>query len=377
VPNPGVIKEIWQRISANPDTPVAAIDAVAVAHGKSLSTLLPEFWKANYLLAYNDAIGSGASDIETVWRPRLQNDPDPATHGDQLGPARPARQHVDLTDGALASGDVTVDRGGARYVELQPHLAGVYGDFAISISGVARPDLQVRAITITYPSGNPQAATICTDQPVALQNGSGSASVPLTPDCSYLLLMFASTDALGSGDSAHWTTTFTRKTVVTTNSQWKTLELSWSGGTTNPEPGGWQNVGFADSTWSAAYIPTDPYFSWVDIPDADWLSSTGRSTSHLQSEVWIARYEFAIAGSVPSDATMQWNVDNTASIWINGTQLVTNGGTWSTIISTTIPKALLHSGTNSIAVKVFQDSNTNTWAVNPTFFQTYVTIPTQ
>ena len=35
--NPGVIKEIWERISANPDNPVAAIDAAAVAHGKSTS----------------------------------------------------------------------------------------------------------------------------------------------------------------------------------------------------------------------------------------------------------------------------------------------------------------------------------------------------
>ena len=197
--------------------------------------------------------------------------------------------------------------------------------------------LQVRVITLTYPPGNPPAAaTVCGDQPVALQNGSGSITVPLTPTCTYVLLVVASTDASGSGDTAHWTATFSRKTVVATNPQWKTLELSWSGWHHDSEPSGWQSVGFVDSSWSAAYIPTDPYFSWVDIPDADWLSSTGRATSHLQSEVWIARYQFTIDGSVPSDATMQWNADNTASIWINGTQLVTNGGTWSSITSTTI-----------------------------------------
>ena len=106
--------------------------------------------------------------------------------------------------------------------------------------------------------------------------------------------------------------------VATTNDQWKTLELSWAGGTTNAEPSGWQNVGFDDAGWSAAYIPTDPYPTWVDIAGADWLSSTGRATGHLTSEIWIARHEFELTGQPSGNGTLTWNVDNTASIWVNG-----------------------------------------------------------
>jgi hypothetical protein len=41
------------------------------------------------------------------------------------------------------------------------------------------------------------------------------------------------------------------------------------------------------------------------------------------------------------------------------------------------PCRWLQSGENTIAVKVTQDNNTNTWAVNPTMFQAELTIPTQ
>lgn len=131
--------------------------------------------------------------------------------------------------------------------------------------------------------------------------------------------------------------------VAATNDQWKTLELS--GGTTNPEPSGWQSVGFDDAAWSAAYIPTDPYPTWVDIPDADWLSSTGRATGHLTSEIWIARYEFELAGAPEGDGTLTWNVDNYASIWVNGQQIVTTAGNWTNVFTTTVPVALLQVGT--------------------------------
>jgi hypothetical protein len=194
---------------------------------------------------------------------------------------------------------------------------------------------------------------------------------------------------IGSGDSVQWTSRCDRETVVVTDvlvtedHEWKTLKLSWAGGTTNLEPADWKVNGFHDSSWSAAYIPTDPYYSWVDITtptfpaDADWLSSTGRATGHLTSEIWIARLEFTIDGWVAGDGTLSWNVDNWASIWINGQPLVTHTGTWTTVIQTTVPQSFLQAGTNTIAVKVFQDANTNTWSVNPTFFQAVLTVPTE
>lgn len=69
-----------------------------------------------------------------------------------------------------------------------------------------------------------------------------------------------------------------------------------------------------------------------------------------------------------------WNV-NSSSIWINGNLLVTNSGTWSSTTTTAVPAAFLHQGTNTIAVKVFQDGAANNWTVNPTFFQGKLTIP--
>lgn len=44
---------------------------------------------------------------------------------------------------------------------------------------------------------------------------------------------------------------------------------------------------------------------------------------------------------------------------------------------TTVPAGWLQQGTNTFAVKVFQDNNTNTWSANPTFFQAVLTIPTE
>jgi hypothetical protein len=80
---------------------------------------------------------------------------------------------------------------------------------------------------------------------------------------------------------------------------------------------------------------------------------------------------------VPSNATLRWNVDNEATIWINGQLLVSNAGTWTSITTTSVPAAWLHSGPNTIALKVTQDNNTNTWSANPTMFQADLTIPTK
>lgn len=162
--------------------------------------------------------------------------------------------------------------------------------------------------------------------------------------------------------------------LTATNDQWRTLELSWAGGVTNPEPAAWKTNGFDDSGWSDAYIPPDPYPAWVDISIADWLSSTGRETGHLTSEIWIARQEFEIPHPIITGATLIWNVDNTASVWING-HLVANGGTWTSVTTTAIPAEFLQQGTNTIAVKVFQDGNTNNWSVNPTFIQAKLVMP--
>ena len=381
--NPAVVKEIWERMESNPGEPMEAVEHVVGLHGSTMAQVLPEFWKASYFLAYDDSVGAFPSDVESAWR-QARLVPDGRTAADPIAPARPLRTQISLDDGAQESGDVTVDKGGASFLELVPSHPGVFGEFSITIDGIARDDLDVRVMTTTYPlpvGGNPPAPpTICIDTPITIANGSGTISVPLEPACRHAIVIFASTDPIGSGDSAHWTARFDRKSVVMTDDQWKTLELSWSGGTTNAEPANWTVNGFDDSAWSTAYIPTDPYPSWVDISypyDPAWLSSTGRATGHLTSEIWIARLEFTIDGDVGGAGTLMWNVDNRASIWVNGQPLVTNSGTWSTVTTTTVPQAFLQSGTNTIAIKVFQDAAANNWTVNPTFVQAVLSIPTE
>jgi hypothetical protein len=379
--DPAVIKEIFELIEQNQD-PIEAIDAVVVSHGTTYAQLLPDFWRATYLLDYDDTVAPGSSDVESTWAQRL--DDDQRTEGDALAPPRPARDTRTLQDGVAQSGEAHVEPGGARYLELAPSQSGPFGEFVIEVDGIARNDLSIQVLVVDYPPAippNPRPFDICVESPLTIEtDGTGSISVPLTPDCRHAVVIFSSTHPYDGDETIQWTARFDRKTVVMTDDQWKTLELSWQGGATNPEPSGWMTSGFDDSAWSAAYIPQDPYHSWVDINyphDPDWLSSTGRSTGHLTSEIWIARLEFTIDGDVAGDGQLQWNVDNWASIWINGQQLTNHSGTWSSVTTTTVPQALLQSGTNTIAVKVFQDGNTNTWSANPTFFQGVLSVPTE
>jgi hypothetical protein len=92
---------------------------------------------------------------------------------------------------------------------------------------------------------------------------------------------------------------------------------------------------------AATARPPDPNGAWADIPRADLLSSTGRATWHLTSEVWLGRVDFAVDGT-PVDGTLAWNVDNYASIWVNGVQVVNQSGTYGSVTTTAISAALLH-----------------------------------
>ncbi len=47
------------------------------------------------------------------------------------------------------------------------------------------------------------------------------------------------------------------------------------------------------------------------------------------------------------------------------------------MFTTTVPQAFLQSGTNTIAVKVFQGAATNTWSINPTYLQAVLSVPTE
>jgi hypothetical protein len=205
--DPNVIKETWEVIKDDPQPPLDAIKAVAVAHGTTLAQVLPEFWLANYRLAYHDEVSGGTSDVETVWRQNLAVDP--RTIGDQLAPARPGRrQEQFIFEASIGGASSTIDPGGANYVELVPEPAED-GQFEVAISGDVGGIVDVRVVALTYPTSAPATSTICFDRHIAIDTGGhGSTSLPLF-GCRYALLMLTAPDVSGaSSPQVTWTATF-------------------------------------------------------------------------------------------------------------------------------------------------------------------------
>jgi alpha-tubulin suppressor-like RCC1 family protein/chitodextrinase len=208
--NPQIMFEIWDQIRSFPQDPVDVIQAVAGNHGTSLQELAPGFSRANYLLDYNDALGGGANDVETRWRPRLADDPRTA---DSTGfaPARPARDHRELVSGQAVYGADFINFGGAAYVELVPPPGTAAGELAVSIGGAIPSRLDAHVLTVNYPLANPANATVCIDTPITTDpNGNGTVSVPVTAPCSYAVLVFSAVDfTTRVGSEFGWSATFT------------------------------------------------------------------------------------------------------------------------------------------------------------------------
>ena len=381
------VRRVLEKLEADPSDPLTLIDRVLADESTSLAAELPAFWRANYLLEYNDTVGAYTTDVEAVWRASLARPEYPATNGDEGAPARPKRDPVQLTDGVLATQGATVERGGARFIEFWPAATGSAGTFTLGVSAITGSDLDVRVLVIGYPDDgapSPMAippATICSETPLPYDaNGIGDITVSLEqPDCDYVVMIVTNTAALGSSQAFQWWALFDRQVI--TNNGWKVFHLWWTGdgGTPPAEPTGWLTTGFNDAAWSDPVIRTDPYYSWADIPIADFISSPGSAPPYrLQSEIWLAREEFTLTGAPQSDASLRWTVDNKATIWINGHLLVSNAGSWTSITTTPpVPAAWLQAGQNTIAVRITQDDNTNTWSSNPTMFQAELTLPAQ
>jgi hypothetical protein len=176
-----VVRETWEEIGtlATPQRPVDAIDAVLGEHGTSLAAVVSEFSLANYLLEYT------ASDLEPEWRFRLEND-DPLTASDGLGPARPARDRYDISDGQRIEGTRTVPFGGASYIELAPPLTE--GTLLVDVSGASEAELHARLVALDY-RAPPQAPFICDDQVISLDGTGGVAAVDVDGGCRYAVLI--------------------------------------------------------------------------------------------------------------------------------------------------------------------------------------------
>ena len=158
--------------------------------------------------------------------------------------------------------------------------------------------------------------------------------------------------------------------ILTTGAAWKTLPLSWSGGTLNSEPAGWKSPGFNDSGWDAGYVPPDPNSLWAIIAGADFLSNQAlRTGGHLESAIWIGRREFTLA-ALPDIARVRTNSDDFQQVWVNGTLVVASPGfDYDSPRSVDISPYLVV-GANCLAIKVTNTSQpANDWTHNPTMAQ--------
>ncbi|HZD24347.1 MAG TPA: DNRLRE domain-containing protein, partial [Acidimicrobiia bacterium] len=121
------IESSWAAMDGYGGNPVQAIEDQLTAIQSDWATELPAFWLANYLLKSPDGTApyiDGHAD--TVWRddlnlePNLQGETDSRAIALGLDQARPFRDPRRLADGIAESDTVTVERGGASYVDLVP-----------------------------------------------------------------------------------------------------------------------------------------------------------------------------------------------------------------------------------------------------------------
>lgn len=165
--------------------------------------------------------------------------------------------------------------------------------------------------------------------------------------------------------------------AAATDATWKTLPLSWSGGTLNAEPVAWKLAGFDDSAWDAGYIPPDPNPNWIPVPSCEFLSNEAlRTDDHLGSAVWLTRKEFTLA-ELPDAASVTTNVDDRQRVWLNGTLIVdTPGYFYNTTGGSVDILSLLVVGANCIAIEVTNlEIPPNVWSgvsPNPTMVQARV-----
>lgn len=194
--NPAIIHETWEAVGDLPVPQIAvqAFDGVAQAYGTNISQVLSDFNRANYLLDYNDSVGGGSSDVESLWRGNLQDNPPTAgdrteASPDGLAPARPNRQQHPIADGQRVEGGLTAWYGGATFVEVIPP-ASTTGTLVVDVSGANAGAVDIRILTLDYrlPPAEP---VICDDTKLSIDaSGSGVAGVGIDGACRYAVLIF-------------------------------------------------------------------------------------------------------------------------------------------------------------------------------------------
>lgn len=219
----GIIRETWDAtrngafcIPACIQDITAALETVAANHGTALSTVIPAFAGANYLLGYtgfSEGVGSGPTGVP-IWRSVLGGPQSPTTNGDDVGPARPMRHRngsgatewqapstIDI--GRLVSGEIDLVRGGTSYIDLVPTV-GVHGSFHVTFSTTGGPS-NVQVMAIDY--SNLALPTVCGSYSRNVDsNGSGSIDIDMST-CRYAVLILTANHVNLFAQSTHfiWT----------------------------------------------------------------------------------------------------------------------------------------------------------------------------
>jgi hypothetical protein len=161
----------------------SAINDVVTSGGSSLATLFDGFARSNW-----------EQDYTTSWSSWLT---DPSVAGDDLGPARPARERRDFANNETKGGSVWIGQGATHYVELVPPLGGS-GLFNISVSGIYGAGVDVQLVTYSNYSA-PALPTVCSTATFTLTDTDTQVlSAEVAPGCRYVAMMF--TENSFSGD---------------------------------------------------------------------------------------------------------------------------------------------------------------------------------
>lgn len=204
LPDPQIVESTWEEIATD-QTELASLQGIDAAllsldPSTSLEELLPDFWRAAYLL---NATRPGVLRDPALedWRTALDvpgptaGDPD-LTGGHTSTLPRPRRQAVELTE-FLGFEDATVEPGGASYIEFK--LPGSGGRYRVLFGG---GDIdQLRATTMAFES-YPEPCV--TDSFVDLDSEAPWVDLELPDSCTSLTVQLSHIDPIAGWTVSTW-----------------------------------------------------------------------------------------------------------------------------------------------------------------------------
>lgn len=312
---PDSIESSWAAMDGYGGNPLQAIEDQLTAIQSDWATELPAFWLANYLLKSPDnAAPYTDGHADTVWRDDLdleailQGETDSRAVALGLDQARPLRDSRRLADGTPEAGTVTIERGGASYVDLVP-LDSTPGTLRTTITADSGDAMtaQLQSFT-TYPDPCGPPTTISLTEAGALVQG--ETTIPIDPSCQFATLILTNHDPTNGPIDFDWEAEYRACTVpLVTGSQlagdsgfenW----IADTGHTDlplgNPPEGTYPDKHWPDGMLAAAYDPGESFpLNWWQREnwsnrDNSWFVtdvSPDTGTYHLRNTSLLADWD--------------------------------------------------------------------------------------